>query len=183
MAKVTGPLMSFEASGTLGDTITFAKWVGRPYVRRHVIPANPQTAAQEDTRNAFSVLGKATSWAGSTTMTGNGRTQTDAEAIQAISPSDQRWNGFVVSQMTQTSLSAYNDAIAAWGALDPTAQSDWDSAAGALSPAMQPAPQRMEGGGSDTPISAGNVFFVWEYALFILGIETSAPGATPPTYT
>jgi len=53
MATPTGPLLSFGASGTLGKTIVFSKWKGRPYVRRHVVPANPQTAAQTLTRNAF----------------------------------------------------------------------------------------------------------------------------------
>lgn len=53
MAVPTGPLLSFGASGTLAKTMVFSKWKGRPYVRRHVIPANPQTAAQTLTRNAF----------------------------------------------------------------------------------------------------------------------------------
>lgn len=53
MAKPTGPLLSLGASGTLGKTMVFSRWKGRPYVRQHVIPANPQTAAQSLTRNAF----------------------------------------------------------------------------------------------------------------------------------
>ncbi len=53
MAKPTGPLLSLGASGTLAKTMVFSKWKGRPYVRRHVIPANPQTAAQTLTRNTF----------------------------------------------------------------------------------------------------------------------------------
>lgn len=183
MAKVTGPLMSFDASGTIGNTLTFAKWVGRAYVRRYVIPSNPQTLAQEETRNAFSALGKATSWAGSTTQTGAGRSLTDAAAIQAIAPSDQRWNGFIVSQMAQTSLAAYEDAVAAYDALNTTAKTAWDTAAAGLSPAMQPAPQRLAGGGSDTPLPNGQVFFIWQYALYVVGIASTVPSATPPTYS
>ena len=38
MAKVTGPLLSLEASGTVGDALTFSRWVGRPYVRRYTVP-------------------------------------------------------------------------------------------------------------------------------------------------
>lgn len=53
MAVPTGPLLSFGASGTIGKTVVFSKWKGRPYVRRHVIPANPQTSAQSLTRNVF----------------------------------------------------------------------------------------------------------------------------------
>jgi len=56
MAKVTAPLLSFGASGQVAQTQVYSKWKGRPYVRRHVIPANPQTAEQSKTRNAFTWL-------------------------------------------------------------------------------------------------------------------------------
>ncbi|MBW8052030.1 MAG: hypothetical protein FVQ77_17150 [Cytophagales bacterium] len=54
MAKPTAPLLSFGASGTLAKTMVFSKWKGRPYVRRHVVPANPRTVEQLKTRNTFS---------------------------------------------------------------------------------------------------------------------------------
>ena len=53
MAKVTGPLMSMTASGTLGDAIVFSTWKGRPYVRQHVKPANPKSAGQIAIRAVF----------------------------------------------------------------------------------------------------------------------------------
>lgn len=56
MAKVTAPLLSFGASGTIAKTMTFATWRGVPYTRRHVIPANPRTTAQVLTRDIFSAL-------------------------------------------------------------------------------------------------------------------------------
>ena len=46
MVKVTAPMLSLDASGTLGSAITFAKWKGRNYVRTRVIPSNPQTGLQ-----------------------------------------------------------------------------------------------------------------------------------------
>ena len=58
MVKVRGPLISIDASGTLGDAITYSKWKGRSYVRRRVIPANPQTGAQTGRRAMFSFLTK-----------------------------------------------------------------------------------------------------------------------------
>jgi hypothetical protein len=54
MAKTTAPLFGFGASGTLAKAIVFSKWKGRPYARRHVIPANPQSTAQTLTRDVFS---------------------------------------------------------------------------------------------------------------------------------
>jgi len=56
MAKTTAPLLSFGASGQIAKTQVYAKWKGRPYVRRHVIPSNPQTSEQSLTRNAFTWL-------------------------------------------------------------------------------------------------------------------------------
>ena len=56
MTKLTGPLMSLGASGTIGDTITFGTWRGIPYARQRVIPANPNTAGQQLTRNVFTNL-------------------------------------------------------------------------------------------------------------------------------
>lgn len=53
MAKVTGPLMSMDASGTLGGAIVFSKWKGIPVVRQWVKPANPNTAGQQAVRAVF----------------------------------------------------------------------------------------------------------------------------------
>ena len=66
MAKVTGPLMSLEASGTIGNALTFSRWVGRPYVRRYTVPGNPQTLGQETHRNRFSAIGSITTWPAAT---------------------------------------------------------------------------------------------------------------------
>lgn len=56
MAKTTGPLLSFGATGQVGKTVVFGKWKGVGYVRTHVNPANPQTAEQSLTRNAFGFM-------------------------------------------------------------------------------------------------------------------------------
>jgi len=56
MPKTTAPLLSFDARGQIAKTQVYSSWRGRSYVRRHVIPSNPQTAAQTLTRNCFSFL-------------------------------------------------------------------------------------------------------------------------------
>jgi hypothetical protein len=53
MARVTGPLFSFDAGGTLGKAVVFSRWRGRNYVRRHAIPSNPRTALQMGYRALF----------------------------------------------------------------------------------------------------------------------------------
>jgi len=53
VSRVTGPLFSLTASGTLSDVITYSQWKGLFYVRTRVIPANPQTASQTSIRGTL----------------------------------------------------------------------------------------------------------------------------------
>lgn len=53
MAKVTAPLLSMGAQGQIGQSVVFDKWRGIPVARRYTVPANPNTSAQQTTRNAF----------------------------------------------------------------------------------------------------------------------------------
>jgi len=59
MAKVTGPLMSMTASGTVGKTATFSIWKGNPYVRSRIIPKNPKSDLQKAARAALGTIAKA----------------------------------------------------------------------------------------------------------------------------
>jgi len=56
MAKTTAPLFGFEATGTLGKSITFSKWRGVKYSKRYTSPANPNTVSQQQTRGVFASL-------------------------------------------------------------------------------------------------------------------------------
>ena len=56
MARVTGPLMSISASGTIAKAITFGKWKGRAWVRQHFTPENPKTPKQINVRLALTLL-------------------------------------------------------------------------------------------------------------------------------
>lgn len=58
MARLTGPLMSLDASGSVAGALTFAKWKGRNYVRQLVTPANPKSAAQTAFRAMFGYLSR-----------------------------------------------------------------------------------------------------------------------------
>lgn len=46
MAKVTGPFMSIDASGSIYKTLTASIWKGRNYIRGWFRPSNPKTADQ-----------------------------------------------------------------------------------------------------------------------------------------
>jgi len=50
MARVTGPLLSIDASGKLADTLVFSHWRGIKYARMWLVPTNPDTALQQARR-------------------------------------------------------------------------------------------------------------------------------------
>ena len=54
MVKLTAPMMSLAASGTLAKAITFSTWKGRAYARTRVIPANPRSGLQVGMRSGIS---------------------------------------------------------------------------------------------------------------------------------
>lgn len=56
MGKTTAPLLSFDARGQIAKTQVYSSWRGVPYVRRYVIPANPNSSGQQLTRSTFKFL-------------------------------------------------------------------------------------------------------------------------------
>ncbi len=61
MVKLFAPMMSLDASGTIGNAIVFSKWKGRHYARERIIPSNPKSGGQVGFRSMFSFL--AQNWA------------------------------------------------------------------------------------------------------------------------
>ena len=53
MAKVKGPLFSLGASGQIAKTLVYGDWKGIDIVRQYVVPANPNTAGQQEQRGYF----------------------------------------------------------------------------------------------------------------------------------
>lgn len=91
MAKTSGPLASFDASGKFADTIVFAKWRGVRYARLLVKPGNPRSDKQIDARLYAAMAGKIIKAAKN-----NG---TIAEALKKKTPTGQSWNSFFVKEM------------------------------------------------------------------------------------
>lgn len=91
MAKVTSPLMSLDASGSIAGALTFSKWKGRNYVRQLVIPANPRTSGQQENRAALGAGGRAASF-----MESESPAQV---AFNALAPSGQSGAGLYVKTM------------------------------------------------------------------------------------
>ena len=180
MARVTGPLMSMEASGTIGKTLTFANWVGRQYVRRWTRPSNPQTADQMDQRNAFSVIGVGVSQANKCLQVNSSTTKTDEQAIRDKTPSGMRWNGYIQKVLTGSGAAGYKAAKLAWDAL--TAKTAWETTAAGLTPPVPSAPTYLAGGAGGAGATPGEVLFIMNYGLYLVGARTTIPNSTAPTY-
>lgn len=54
-ARVSGPLFSLSASGTVGKAFTFGTWKGIPYVREWFKPQNPNDPKQINVRTAMRI--------------------------------------------------------------------------------------------------------------------------------
>lgn len=181
MAKVTGPLMSMDASGKFADSMVFGKWKGRNVVRQYTKPSNPQTSLQTDTRNALRVLAAGQTFAGSTLLKRSGETTTDLVELKATAPAGQAWNGWLVKSGIGAGLVNYHAAETAYAALTAPQKAAWDTAAAALTPAIPAVAQKAAGGASATAMPAGQVFYHYIYGLKIAGVA-AAPTGTPPTY-
>ena len=59
MVKVNAPMMSLDASGSLGKALVFSKWKGRNYVRTLVRPSNPKSVLQVAIRSMMKFLAQA----------------------------------------------------------------------------------------------------------------------------
>ncbi|MDD5353168.1 MAG: hypothetical protein PHS93_08425 [Candidatus Omnitrophica bacterium] len=53
MARLTGPLMSLDARGSIFKTITYSIWKGLNYARLRVVPYNPKSDYQVGIRETL----------------------------------------------------------------------------------------------------------------------------------
>lgn len=181
MAKVTGPLMSLEASGSVYGALTFAKWKGRPYVRSLVIPSNPQTTLQTDARNQMRVAAYAQRGMNLTALKYPGAPVTDKALWTSNAPSGQAWNGYMVKTMIGVSGANYAAAQAAYAALLAADKTAWQAEALVVIPGVPSIPQDAPGGVAGVALTAGEAFFIYCWGAS-LAFGRPAPGAVPPAY-
>lgn len=156
MAKVKGPLMSLEASGTVGGTITFDK---RGFVRQRVIPANPQSEAQGNVRQMLLGTQRALSLLGAAVIA----------AVKTIAPTSYRWNAYLLQQVLGPGNSEFEAARTAFNALGASDRANWNARATALGISEQTIPYA-----TDAPVSPGLALFAISRALFRLGLNVVA---------
>ena len=84
-----------------------------------------------------------------------------------------RWNSYLVGEVIGSSAVNFNAASAAFAALTPTEQTDWDSEAAGIN--IQPADIDYAAAAA---ISEGQSLFALAYTLNLLGIGPGAPDGT-----
>lgn len=99
MAKVIGPLSSFEARGKVGSVV-YGVWKGINTVRQMFIPANPNTQAQQNIRAAMKI--SVTAWQGLTPA--NKLTWDDAIKGEPLSGFNKMVQGALDAYMTQLGI-------------------------------------------------------------------------------
>ena len=156
MAKVTGPLMSLSASGTVGGTITFDK---RGFVRQRVIPANPQTDLQGNQRQMLLGIQRALTNLGAAVI----------DAVKTVAPVSYRWNSYLLQQVIGPDSSEFEASLTAWNALGGTDRLNWNTRAVQLGLIEQNISYA-----SDPAMSPGLALFAVARALFRLGLNTAA---------
>ena len=156
MPKVTGPLMSMSASGTVGNTITFDK---RGFVRQRVIPANPRSDAQGNVRQMLLAVQKTLTLLGAAVVA----------AVKTLSPVAYRWNSYLLSQVIGSGSETFEASRAAYLALAAPDRANWEARAAALGITQQTIAYA-----SDDPISPGLALFAVSRALFNLGLNVGA---------
>lgn len=181
MAKVTGPLMSMDASGAFGGALVFGKWKGRNTVHQLVTPSNPNSANQEAARNDMRVAAAVQRHINLSSQVKSGKTGTDKARISGITPAGYAWNGHITKTLIGAGGLTMNAVDSAWTTLNSGEKSAWDTAADGLSPAYGSVYQTQTGGGAGTAKTAGYAFFAHQYALYAAGLD-AAPTGTPPTY-
>jgi len=125
MAKVTGPLMSLGASGSVAKTITFSIWKGRPYVRELVTPSNPRTEVQVETRSYLGAIAKAAVIVLTSTKDPSHIGSLFFKGARDGAPSGQSW----ISWLQKQQFARYIAAMTAFTALSGTKQGYFTTAA------------------------------------------------------
>lgn len=171
MAKVVLPLLSAEARGKIADSLVFfplAHSIGGQPVRRWLKPANPQNAAQGNTRIKMAASGSIIPKI-LHVKTGQLTDSSLAAQIKVLCPANKIWNAFYVEKMNGSAFATFLQALTDWTAENTTDKGLFDTAAAAL--AMEDTTLAYA---SPSTITAGQKLFVAAHGAYLLGI-TEAP--------
>lgn len=176
MAKVTGPLMSLDASGTVGKTATFSKWKGQNYVRLRVTPRNPQSNDMAEARTKLGVIGKMLSYVLYPTTFNAFTFSPFYTAAVANAPAGQSWISYSLRSILGTGNSTFDSNHTVYNALGSTPKGVYTTAAALLGLAEFELSY-----GTYGPITPGEqLYHLAFFAIGSLGYELSAGTLSSP---
>lgn len=176
MAKVTGPLMSLDASGTVGKTATFSKWKGQNYVRLRVTPKNPKSDDMAEARTKLGVLGKMLSYVLYPTSFNTFTFSPFYTAAVANAPAGQSWISYAMRTILGTGNSTFDSNHTAYAALMSTPKSVYATAAALLGLSSFEMPY----GSYGAITAAEQLYHLAFFAVNSLGYELSAGSLSAP---
>ena len=180
MAKVGGPLLSVEASGTVARTLTFLRSRGNNVVRARVIPTNPQTMPQSQARIVLSFNGEASKRINLNQVgKADSATMTPKEYLISIQTTTGTWVSAFVQRGFPDGRVTFEADIAAYAALteqEKTAWTTWNTALpNSFGVIVAPA-------GGAANVEAPAAAFLFARGMARAGYITPVPAGTPPTW-
>jgi hypothetical protein len=183
MPALTGPLFGDSAKGSIGKTLTFSNWKGKPYLRALGKTTDRKSAGQIHLRNTMRTLLAGVTWANHTAQISPGQTRTDKEIISGLAQPAYPWNAFLIQAAIGVDLATFAAMTALWETFSGAEKTAWDNAATTLEPPMLGARQFAAGGIPAKPLTPGNVYLAYRYGLYALnlsGIPTGDPSNWGP---
>lgn len=123
MAKVIAPLLSAQASGQFAHAMTFDK---RGFVRKYVVPYNPQTTDQMTVRNILGDIQRELKALGATLRP------------QVKLALGYRWNSVIINDLMANNHAKWDALVTAYGAFSGPNKTAWagaDPGLGLVNPA------------------------------------------------
>lgn len=130
MAKLTAPLLSFGARGKLANTLVYFPWKGIDAVRSYVIPANPNSGAQQTQRGHLTNAVEAWHEAGLQAVdktAWNRLANTLSRPMSGFNAFCRSWIDFLVSAVTPQALADEASSDAGVGNVDFQIENDPDA--------------------------------------------------------
>lgn len=129
MAKVIGPLQSFEARGQVGKALVYTQRRGQSIVRQYQVPANPQSPDQVVVRISFAVCGRVASRVRIGDWNYATQSMSWIEFLTQRLRVGEVWNSVLVRLMLGSERAFYLSTLVLWEALDEAEMMPWETAA------------------------------------------------------
>lgn len=181
MAKVIGPLNSFQASGTFAGTVTFKRSRAQNVAGIRPVPTQRYTEAQAEAKSLVQITGEVSrrvfrDQAGQSDVEG---ALTPLVFLQGIAVPPLTWLNMWVRFEFPSGRTTLSEELTAYEGLTTEQQTAWETWNNALSvPFVDIAPRE---GGTRT-IEAEEVAFMFARGMARAGYLTTIPLGTPPTW-